>query len=258
MKLLSKIDAYIEDQDYVKELTKVRQSHHPSEVSSCNRAIYYKWKNAPVTNPRNAESIWRMEMGKAVELLAIKYMKDMGYDVEDQREINLKFDTLKYPIHGYIDIYALKEDMDKPVYAEVKTTWGQGTKDVQMNGPREQDVNQAMVYMYAENVQKYNMIYIARDTLWRSEYILDLSLHQLDVFMDWVVRKFQKIENYVESGTLPPRDFKAVVADGEVKKVIQRNGVKYSSQWQCMYCVRRDFCYADERADYGLHIPEGL
>jgi hypothetical protein len=73
-----------------------------------------------------------------------------------------------------------------------------------------------------------------------------------------VKEKFSLIEDCVENNIIPKRGFRAVVADGEVKGLVQRKGVKYKSDWQCMYCVRRDYCYADERSDYQLHIPEGL
>jgi hypothetical protein len=256
MKLLKQIDSHIETENFRNEYEKVRKSHHPSEVLSCNRAIVYKWMKADISNPRDATSVWRMEMGKAVELLAIKYLREMGFDVDDQREITIESKRLKYPIHGYIDIWV--NDNEGGNGAEVKTTWGYGTTDVSNNGPREQDISQSMVYMSAENQNTYNLIYIARDTLWRNEYVIRKSDEELRSFMSSVEDKFSKIEDYVENNIIPPRDFKAIVADGEVKSTIQRNGVKYKSDWNCLYCVRRDLCYAEERSDYGLHIPEGL
>lgn len=256
MKMLNEIDKYLEEKNLQDEISKVRKSHHPSEGSSCKRAIVYKWLKAPVTNPRDAVGIWRMEMGKAVELLAIKYLREMGYEVDDQKEINLTYDELEYPVHGYIDIAI--ELPESSYRGEVKTTWGHGTKDISYNGPRDGDIAQARCYMLAEKLETYNMIYIARDTLWRSEYQISWDMEGPEGFEKFIVEKFKLIEYYVKNGIIPPRDFKAIVADGEVKGTIQRNNVKYKSDWQCMYCVRRDHCYADERSDFKLHLPEGL
>lgn len=253
MRILSEIDNYLELRNLEENEKKIRSSHHPSEVAQCSRAIYYKWINAPISNPDTAESIWRMEMGKAVELLAIQYLREMGYKVKEQEEITIRAEALKYPIHGYLDIVIETEDGD--VGAEVKTTWGMGTKDVQNNGPKSDHIQQVMFYMIYKGMTDFNMMYIARDTLWRSEFIIRKSEDELYDFLSRSVDKFSKIEEAVDTRTLPPRDFHAIVADGEIKKNIQRKGVKYSSDWQCMYCQRRDLCYEDERNSYDLFIP---
>lgn len=254
MRILKEIDTYLEDRDYENEASKVRKSHHPSEVSACNRAIYYRWTKAPITNPRNAESIWRMEMGKAVELLAVGYLKGMGYEVIEQEEVTIEASPLIHPVHGYIDITI--QTVDGLHRAEVKTTWGQGTKAIQYNGPQKEHVEQAMCYMIDKGINVYNMIYIARDTLWRSEFVIKKTQWELDNFRAHMISKFAHIESCVDEKVMPPRDFSAIVADGEVKATIQRNGVKYKSDWNCLYCVRRDLCYANERESFGLYLPE--
>lgn len=255
MNLMSDVCKWLEEQDRIKLDTRVRTSHHPSGANKCMRQLYYDWIGFPVSNYRDATAILRMDMGTWMHKMWADYLVRMGLNVKSEVEVFVEDPNLKYPIHGYID-NAIQVD-DELYVTELKTVFGRGATSIKDSGrPREDDEIQVKVYEAFNSVKGVVLDYLARDSFYRCEFTWSMSSKQRDEFKKWIIRKFKLLEALVELKKLPDRGFHAVVADCEIKDKKQVNKVIYKSDWQCLYCVYRDGCYASEIADGGLHLPE--
>lgn len=250
-----KVNEFLELRDLEREEGKKMRSHHPSGVSSCMRQLWYKWKQAPVTDPRSAQDVWRMEIGNAIHDYYARILKEMGYEVQSEYEVWMEDDRLKYPIHGYIDNLLVVEGKAIPI--EIKTLWGMGAKMVQAEGPRGSDIGQIGVYAFMQEYEHFLLEYLARDSMWTDEYTLKFTKEKRAELKESAIKKFVALESYVEQDIEPPREYGAVVWDGEIKKTKQIDGIKYSSDWQCMYCVRRSHCYRKEIENMTNILPGG-
>lgn len=272
MNTLNAIDKYLEDQDLWKESTKVMSSHHPSAVNNCMRQQWYKWKAVrrrqdgstelmiPVTDPRKAKDIWRMSMGTWIHNGYAELMAKIGFNVKSEEEITYHDPRLKHPIHGYIDNeYVYESDAGEMIQGiEVKTTFGYGAKALQIaNEPKENDLAQAKVYLaIRRNINGFSMPYIARDSFYRTEFQVFMSQEERDEYLEKIVTRFELMEMLVEKNIMPKRDFQVCIKDGELRDSVQHKGVKYKSDWQCMYCIRRSLCWADELASMDMILPD--
>lgn len=252
MNTLKLIDEYLYENDIKKEDDKVMSSHHPSSISSCMRALYYRWIKAPITDPRTATDAWRMELGKWLHLMYADHISKTGMKVENEVEVTYKDPRLRYPIHGYIDGI-----IDNRIGIELKTTFGYGAKAIQISGkPREQDEAQAKVYLsIRKDLECFNIPYLARDSFYRTEFIINMSPQNREDYLNSCVDKFERLEKYVSQGALPNREYSAVIKDGEIKDSIQHKGVKYKSDWVCMYCIRRSLCWKPEIESMDIILP---
>lgn len=253
--ILKRIDIYLEEQDRKSLDNRVRTSHHPSGANKCLRQMYYDWTNTPVTNYRTATDIWRMNLGTWMHKMFAHYLREMGEEVVDEVEMTLTDPTLKYPIHGYLDNII---EIDGELYGiELKTVFGQGGKSIQLSGkPREDDATQTKIYLVANNLAGFFVDYLARDSFYRTEFQIVMSNPEREAFKNMIINKFRTLEHMVEKKIIPDRDYHAIVCDGMLIGSKQHKLIKYKSDWQCMYCVYRDHCYAEEIADFGMHLPE--
>lgn len=253
--ILRRIDGWLEEQDRIKLDTRDRKSHHPSGANKCIRQMYYDWSNTPVSNYRVATDIWRMNLGSWMHKMFAHYLREMGEEVVDEVEMTLTDPRLKFPIHGYLDNII---EIGGELYGiELKTVFGQGGKSIQLSGkPREDDATQAKIYLVANDLKGFFVDYLARDSFYRTEFDIVMTNTEKEVFKNRIVSKFEALENYVDQKRIPDREYQAIVCDGMLIGNKQHKLIKYKSDWQCMYCVYREHCYAEEIADFGMHLPE--
>lgn len=257
MKILNIVDAYLEKKDKEQIDSKVRTSHHPSGYSNCMRQMFYDWAKAEVTNYRTATDIYRMKMGEWIHKGFAEILKEMfGDAVKDEVEFYYHDKTLKYPIHGYIDNTI---EVDGKIYAvELKTSFGRGIVSIAKDGkPKPEHEDQSKIYLACnKDIKEFSIPYLGRDSFYRTEFDVKLSVNDREMFLEQVVAKFRMLEYHIERGVTPPRDFNAVIKDGEIKKSIQYNKVEYKSDWQCLYCIYRDGCWRKEISSMKTHIKK--
>jgi hypothetical protein len=259
MKILGGVDRYLVQKDARELNEKIRSSHHPSEYSGCLRKMYFEWTKRTITNYRDATDIYRMMVGRWIHKGFADVLKEMlGDKVQSELEFTYEHPDLKYPIHGFMDNVFTYDEM--LIGLELKTSFGRGIVSIAKSSkPRPEDEAQAKIYLAAnEFITSFSLPYLGRDSFYRTEFDIQLTVKQRREFMEQVVSKFKTLETHLEKGEMPPRDFSAVVKDGEIKKEIQYNSVKYRSDWQCLYCVYRDGCYSKEIDDMGIHLPEKI
>lgn len=166
---------------------------------------------------------------------------------------------------------------------EVKSFYGYyAEKEILIAGiPKWNHVLQALVYLdhYKPNIPYWLLIYISRggaiDTpLGRTnsrQFKLQLSKLTGEIFIDGLIVKefnikdvqarFKKAQFLIDNGQLPERDYvynypkelvDLRVSNGEISKKEHsdwKNGYKYISDWQCLYCPYLYDCWKDVHGD---------
>ncbi len=252
---ISILDEYLFESEIKKNREKVMSSHHPSSVSSCLRALYYRWKNAEITDPTQPKDIWRMYMGTWVHQMYANLLKETGMTVEAEVELTYHDERLAYPIHGFLDNMIVVNGIKYGV--ELKTVFGYGAKAIQISGkPREQDEMQMKTYLSIMPELDYMIAsYLARDSFYRTEFMFTMNKEERKSFLDFIVSKFMRLEDYVEQNVLPDREYQVCIKDREFKDSVQYKNTKYKSDWQCMYCNRRSLCWAEELNSFEMTLP---
>lgn len=240
MNLIDRIDQFL-----LKQTEKERESYYPSEISKCTRQLYYKWIKQPPSNEMEAGAYWKMQMGNKIHDLIHDFLNDTGLEIIP--EISFKKDVdLNYPISGRIDNLFIDED-SKLAGIEVKTSYGAGIKRLQTaQNPRSEDLMQVIVYMGCiPEIDRFYLLYVGRDNAYRTQFVIEKETKTPWTF-DKLLNKFRELEDCVFTMRLPEREYDVAIKNGEIKKKFQANGVIYTSDWQCMYCRYRDFCWEDE------------
>jgi hypothetical protein len=247
MKFLSQIDSHVSEREYEKMNKRKRTSHHPSGISKCLRRQFYEWKQETVTNYTDTVAVYRMALGTMIHTLFSNAIEGMHFDsIEVEKELLDFYDGLDYPFHGYIDIY-VKENM--ATYAiEVKSSFGYFIKEIKdNNAPRPDDVIQTLIYQVMdESIQQSSLIYLARDTFYRTEFVFPRDEHMLSLIKQAMISRASALEHAVTHNILPDREYNVALSNGEVKERFQRNKVVYKSDWQCRLCPFVSKCYAEE------------
>jgi len=250
MNLINMIDDYL-----ISSERRKRESHYPSDVSKCLRQLYYTWTGEDESNPIPAGGFWKMRMGDKIHALIYEFMNNAGFQIEN--EISFKQDIkLKYPISGRIDNVFLDERGLSGL--EVKTSYGRGIRALkEKQYPRESDVEQVICYMACSNIEKFYILYVARDDGYRMQF----EIHDGHCFFNGIkkplhtnfesiVEKLARLEKAVENRSIPGRDYQVAIKGGEIKTMFQKNNVKYKTDWQCGYCRWLDKCWYSEKQKY--------
>lgn len=234
------------DDQLTKSKDKEKNAHWPSEVSDCYRKLWYRWKGVKPSNPMTAGAIFKCEMGNAVELLVNKCLEDAGVEMEEQ--VKGEFEApgfLEYPIRYRMDNTFIEDD--KLVGIEIKSTYARGVQAVRNEGPKQEHINQCQLYMGMENIDKFYLIYFARDNGDRWQFQID---YDKDYFANLLI-KYKNIERSIESDKPPMRDYKMAIKNGELRpQGFTKDKVKYKGDWQCSYCAYCDLCWKDEAKKY--------
>ena len=259
MKFLNGIDRFLEQKDKRELDEKRRTSHHPSGYSDCMRKMFFDWTKFPVSNYRTATDLYKMLVGKWIHQGFSEILKEIyGDRVQTEVEFTYRHPDLLYPIHGYMDNVIAFDGM--LVEIELKTSFGRGIVSIAKSGkPKDEHLDQTKIYLALNDViSSFSIPYLGRDSFYRTEFEVILNERTKKEFTETVVERFKKLEHYLNVVECPDREFHAVVKDGEIKDKIQKDGIMYKSDWQCLYCVYRDACYKKERDSMDICIPEKL
>ena len=236
MNLITEIDNYLLKEREHKD----RNSYYPSEASKCMRQLYYKWTNHKASNPIEAGGIWKMRMGDAAHDMIHEFLVACGFEIIN--EVAFKKDVgLKYPISGRIDNVFI--DVDGVVSGiEVKSSYGAGIKNIQRSGkPKYDDLSQVSVYMGCTDIKRFYLIYFGRDNAYRTQFVID----SIPIPFYSLIDRFRMLEYYVTNNIIPGRDYKVAIKNGEIRDKFQKDNKEYRSNWQCLYCSHKDFCWQE-------------
>jgi len=259
MNLWDRIDDYvIEDRKKSRE----KNSHYPSEVTKCRRALYYKHAGYEPTDPPTAGGILKMEAGNALHEMVHHLLEKAGVEVVDEVPIKVNVPGAELPVSGRLD-YLIVDDDGELAGVEAKTSYGRFIKNIQTNNyPRESDIEQVLVYMGLTEIKRFYILYFGRDNAYRCQFVvykdgdkyycstnLNGRSQLTHTTPEILFERFGEIERSAK-GAPPPRDYKLIFKHGEARKEVQKNKVKYQSDWQCMYCDYQGLCHAGESEKY--------
>jgi hypothetical protein len=248
--LLLEIDRYLLSRE-----SRERRGHYASDIASCMRQLYYKWTNTPESNPINPGGYWKMSMGEKIHDLVHEFLLDAGYDIINEVSGSYTHEKLALPIHYRVDNLFIDKD-GMLAGLEVKTTYGAGMK---MLGslPKSDHLAQVAVYMHVADIRRFYVLYIARDNGSRRQFLLERQIKGITVngvlVEDPVIRAFNRLitlEQHVEARKEPEREFRVAIKNGVIRDKFQKDKVIYRSDWQCMYCRWRDYCWAEKAVQH--------
>ena len=263
--LLDRIDAYLLEKESV---GRKREAHWASDAAACKRQLFYKWTGAAITNPTTAGGIWKMRMGDGIHSMVHEFLTKSGLQVMDEISLRLgpEITGLKRPLSGRIDNVFEEPGTNDLAEIEVKSGYGAGIRAIKAGGPKREHLIQALVYLKWGGLARCHLVYVARDDGYRCEFIMEydsindvLYLHDggrkwaSDLTYAEIHARLAAVEDAVESGKLPERDFWQAIKNGEYRDDFQKDKVKYRSNWQCSYCGFRDACWDAVKAA----TPEG-
>lgn len=266
------------------------KAHHPSEASvrwtdsygiercsgTCLRQLYYTLTGLGVKGKTTPYTQWIFALGKAVEEILVRQWVQMGIWVAN----NVKFHDPVRNISGEVDVI-LKEP-DGTLYAvEAKSFYGyNATKEICGNKttvgrPKTSQLLQTLIYVdlcqELDILQYAKMVYYARDSAARKEFDVTIKKDNkgnkrpvVDGVMDYrftiddIYKRYELIDHYLQSKTLPPRDYEAIYDEEKVEKLYELGEISdtnYSKwkkkpsinpigHWMCnsLYCPYRDLC----------------
>lgn len=245
----------------------------PSSCSNCKRRLFFKFTNAPVTNPITEHALLKMELGSNVHQLIQDILKDRGVYVSGEELKVSGYARLnwRYRVDGLLKV----GETDRLL--EIKSTYASGWNAVE-KAPKQDHLMQLGIYMLLESIDESSLLYIGRDNGFMVEYtvralppqkaddpkvllvfneegaIIDDTLTQriLDK-----IEELRELQKKVEANELPDRDFNLVmkrVGDTEVVYEFQKDKEKYKSDWQCNgYCPYTLLCWADVYKEINNH-----
>lgn len=187
------------------------------------------------------------------------------------------------PMRFRVDLL-FRDDDDYWCGGEIKSTFGRGVTSMKNDGMSEETLAQGVLYITLGresdhiaqfgDIRRYYFPIVARDSADRFQFVLEMDGELPDVvyrvyrsykgeqigevteygfdLFEQSIRRLQDVEFYIDSGELPPRDFKMAIKNGELRDIFQADGIKYKSDWQCRYCAYREKCWAAEMERYAV------
>jgi hypothetical protein len=238
-------------------------------VGSCTRQLWYRYTNAPVTDPLSASILRKMELGNMIEG-AERYILGKAGVVRDHN-VPVEVPHPMIPdavISGEMDIIF---DTDPPVIGEVKSGYGSKFYNYVLGAsgrPNESHVLQGMLYLWMYGTaQELVFIYIDRGSSVRREHRMVLSgNHPVINNKLWshinitnVLERYVRLHNYIGKGVCPPPDYEQVYNQSTVESHRASGRITASARsawyrgeavgdWQCRDCPFRSRCSDDARS----------
>ena len=248
-------------------------SYGESEViGGCNRFNFYRRRGDTKTDKGGLSNMLTMKAGKAVEEIIVGYLKCMGI----WRGNNVRFYNRVYNISGEVDVFVELDDLD---LVEIKTGYGmyfdknvlgvEWKKKVKEGYPKIEHLIQTATYLekFKEITNKLRLLYFNRGSfLFSEEFIITLDkkgIISVDgkpsiVTLRGIRERILELEDYIEQGKLPPRDYalkyseekaKALIESGRKKKYWLGNWKRNKGivgDWQCTYCDFKSKCFSEK------------
>jgi len=251
--LIDRIDNWLVSKEH-----RARTSHYPSDLLACRRQLYYKWTKEPITRPMEAGAHWKTRIGDSLHDMIFGFLKDSGLDIV--REIEFKLDLgLKYKISGRLDCVFVDEDKSLSGL-EIKTSFGRGIVEIQREQePKPEHIAQVFVYMKATEIKRFYLLYLGRDSGYRTVFVFEYidgvlcyNGHPVKITLEQIKAKLQDLELSIDMKSLPDRDYKMLIKNGKLRDKVQKDSVDHSSDWQCRFCGFVETCYKDDLVKYSV------
>jgi hypothetical protein len=254
----------IEKQLDAERKNRERSSHYPSDILSCRRQLYYKFKQTQQSNPITPGQLLKISCGNSLHDMLHRILKDSGLEIEAEVEFKKYIPGLNYPISGRID--NVFNDGEIKAGIEIKTSFGRGIKQIQdEKKPKIEHVAQVCCYLYFTDISRFYLVYVGRDNAYRCQFILEKQDNRiviktsssesdlpylygedsLSLTESGIIQKLFNVEQSVASQSIPKRDFIAAIKDGEIKDKFQKDNKEYKTKWNCQYCCWESSCWKD-------------
>lgn len=245
---------------------------------------------------------WIWKQGDLYEEYCIQAAKDSGVYIADQAQVYIP----EYNVSGKIDLIVIDPLTNLYRAVEVKSVYGYGAnavlgtpgqrKDGRLGEPRSSNIIQIAIYdwWYTSRQEDFGqslLSYGARDTGRYAEYIIDTSqdedgLHRIKysgispnitaqvvtpITIENVLEQYKYIQNCIDSGEVPNRDFQLSYDEDLIEKLYDRGELNKSDtsrfekrkqqiqegktklikpvekgDWQCSRCSYRTICYEQD------------
>ena len=263
----------IEDEEY-KKSHDFTYRHNPSSamsaspqgkrVGACMRAMWYKAKQEPESNPRQFTSRLTAGFGNAIHTWFIdKLQKSKKLSVVGEAPGRVVVDGISKEISFRLD--GLVTYRGEVGGVELKTGNGFGIQKMVKTGPHERDILQILSYFGTNDaIMWFGLVYLARESGFRAEYHIwredgkffikgitpfssEKEINELS--FPGIIKEWNKLETHIESNEIPNRDYKVVFADdGRIVDSRIKRGYKYVSDKQCLWCSWQKKCWTSEGA----------
>jgi hypothetical protein len=248
----------------------------PISIGKCHRALWYSFKNEPVTNFMDGKGWRTVKAGVAFEDLMIETIKEMNMWDAKMNDIK-KFYDEDLNISGEVDIF-IKVDK-KTIGIECKTIYGYwARKEVfTYRTPKTEHLMQTALYAYHFYPIPFKIIYGCRDTQEITEFSVELDSDKDLVKVDGEVfkkfpltisairNKFSEFQSYLDKDEAPPRTYSVLGMTNEELKILKALGELNKTEqdalknkkkivkipWQCSYCDYKDKCRIDAIKENG-------
>lgn len=253
---------------------------HPSEASvvitnelgerevlgGCLRSSWYRAKGGFQGEGREDTYLsWTAKHGKALEIMLIEMLKEMGVWLAD----SVPFIDRTYGVKGELDCIIQEPGLSKPTVLECKSFWGwSATKELlgskrppRKGAPKDAHLLQACIYLhfFQEQVARAKLLYFARDNdsrhtefdiVLRQEPNLLEAISTRDIYIRGrgeegykqetrfgtgdILRRFVELKESLNLESPPPRDHALIWTPEEVEREWKRGNVtkgKYE-EWQ--------------------------
>jgi len=259
--------------------------HNPSSASfkkqdgtvigSCMRQLWYKATKVKESNATDSASFLKMGFGDAIhDWFMRKLQKSKKITLLPEVGGRVLMDPLTREISFRVD--GLATHRSELGGFELKTTQGMALSWMKKagKGPKEDHLLQILSYFGTnEAIQWYSLVYVARDSAFKMEFHItkeDDGYYFQSVFpngpktkipelsFQGIVSRWVTLESYVKSEIMPPRDYKIVFNDsGEIVPNRVKKGVRYRSDWRCLYCSFKDLCWSQPDAKKEAYSVNG-
>jgi hypothetical protein len=260
MKFIELLDAHLLDNDRWSKKT-----HWATDATKCRRSLVYGWRGEPYSDPPTAGNLLKMRFGRVAESIAGETLdwavkKGLIRKWETQQRFEVNIPGLNFPVVMKLD-FVIYPNEGEPELIELKSTFGAGAKRIMQDGrPRDDALMQAFIYMHFSPFKSGTIPYLARDNGYRTEFEIRLSEGRMmldgkdagseEDGIRWLVERLSVVEQHIEAGTLPDRDFWHAIKNGELRDEFAHEKVLYRSDWQCSYCWHKSLCWQDEIPKY--------
>lgn len=242
---------------------------------------------------------WIWEQGNLYEEYCIQAAKNSGVYIADQVQVYMP----DHNVSGKVDLVVIDPTTNLYRAVEVKSVYGYGANSVlgtpaqrklgRLGEPRSSNIIQIALYdwWYTSREQDFGkslLSYGARDTGRYAEYIIDTSedhdgLHRIkysgispsttqqvttDITIENVLEQYKLIQDCVDSGTVPDRDYALNYSEEKIDALYERGQLNKSDtsryekrkqqiadgktrlikpvqkgDWQCDRCSYKTICY---------------
>lgn len=232
-------------------------------VGACLRSLYYKATKEPQSEIKAFTNTLQAGFGTAIgDYLEKVLLKSDKIKMIAEHPGKVIVDPLTKEISYRLD--GLVTSNGEQGCLELKTMQSFGLNSmVKSGGPKEAHILQVLCYFGTnENIRWASLVYFSRDSAYRAEYHIykdpetnKFKIHGitpekqekdiLELSFEKVVTRWRELEVFVETKTLPKRDYKVVLTkEGLVTDKRTKNGVDYKTDFHCTYCSWLGTCWS--------------